>query len=394
MRILEHDLNVAKPSYDGASIVNLMRSIGDYCDVDRITYPPLASLTTSFDKARRVILVVIDGLGTELLDARAPMGALQDYRVANLTSVYPPTTAAAVSTFMSGLAPQQHGLTGWFMYFRQLGTVVAVLPFMPRFSARAISHDGIDIGCVVDCPSFFDAIDAPSATLQPAAIVDSDFSRRLGGKAARRPFQSLDEFAAMLRCACRAESDEKFVYAYWSELDRLAHIHGPSSAIVAEHLQELDKTLGSILKICATNDTLLVITADHGFVDSPAEYHIELDAHPEMSRMLSLPLCGEPRSAYCYVKARYHDKFRDYVGNELDGIAHLVPSEQLIDEGWFGCGEQHPELLDRIGDFTLQMQAQYTIGDRVAGEPATQLRGVHGGTSAAEMFVPLIVAGR
>ncbi|MFP6682965.1 MAG: nucleotide pyrophosphatase, partial [Gammaproteobacteria bacterium] len=70
-----------------------------------------------------------------------------------------------------------------------------------------------------------------------------------------------------------------------------------------------------------------------------------------------------------------------------------VPSEELIDEGWFGVGEVHSELSSRIGDYTLQMRDRYTIVDSLPGERRFNMNGVHGGTAAAELYVPLILSG-
>jgi hypothetical protein len=39
------------------------------------------------------------------------------------------------------------------------------------------------------------------------------------------------------------------------------------------------------------------------------------------------------------------------------------------------------------------MKENYTISDCVAGERRHRMEGVHGGTSASEMFVPLMIAG-
>ena len=125
------------PDYEGGSIVNLMESLSIGLNGRRTGYSPLRSLPLERIKAaKRIALVVIDGLGMNLLrqfdsdDREKPQ--LSTNLVGEMTSVFPPTTASAVTTFMSGLAPQQHGLTGWFMHLREIGTVTAVRPFNAR----------------------------------------------------------------------------------------------------------------------------------------------------------------------------------------------------------------------------------------------------------------------
>lgn len=393
MTRLIHDLSLVKPDYGGGSIVNLMRSLGDACGADPIAYPPLAGFDERLRDAERIVLLVIDGLGAELLRSIGGGTIFSARQCATLTSVYPPTTASAITTFMTGLAPQQHGLTGWFMHFRRLGAVTAVLPFMPRYGHQPLSADGVEMGSLIDCPNFFDAIDCPSIALLPEAIADSAFSRLLGGRARRLGYASLEDFAAKLTHCCDGRENAGYVYAYWSELDRLSHLHGPSSPVVAAHVAALDAALAPVIDACTGSGTVLVATADHGFIDSGPEERIDLADHPDLADMLSLPLCGEPRSAYCYVRASCTTAFEQYVAGELGEFMHLVPSERLLDEGWFGLGDAHPELAARIGDYTLQMRGRYTIRDRVAGEREVRMNGVHGGTAAAELYVPLMVAG-
>ena len=393
MSRINHDLTVAKPDYTGGSIVNLMRSIGDFYGADASPYPPLSSITARLQAAERVVLLVIDGMGAEVLRHIGGATVFSEHQCAEMTSVYPPTTASAITTFMTGLAPQQHGLTGWFMHFRQIGAVTAVLPFVPRFGSDSLSDSGVEIGSLIGATNFFDTLGCQSTALLPQAICDSDFSGVFGGCARRVAYASLDDFIQKLERNCFGESDGQYVYAYWSELDRLSHIHGPSSPTVAAHLNEISEALMPIFEACADSGTLLVTTADHGFIDSGAEQRVDLIDHPELADMLSLPLCGEPRSAYCYVRPKYTDHFERYVAAELGEFARLVPSEELIDEGWFGIGEVHPELSSRIGDYTLQMRDRYTIVDSLPGERRFNMNGVHGGTAAAELYVPLILSG-
>jgi hypothetical protein len=111
------------PDYGGGSLVNLMSSISTALGGGS-PYPPLAALPpASLAGARHLVLLVVDGLGHDFLSGRD--GALRRHLRGPLTSVFPSTTASAIPTFLTGLAPQQHGLTGWNMYFREIGAVVA-----------------------------------------------------------------------------------------------------------------------------------------------------------------------------------------------------------------------------------------------------------------------------
>jgi len=135
----------------------------------------------------------------------------------------------------------------------------------------------------------------------------------------------------------------------------------------------------------------VLVTADHGFIDAPAAQRIALDDHPLLAATLAQPLSGERRAAYCHVRPGQARNFEDYVRNELGEQALVFASDSLIEAGWFGPGEAHPSLRSRVGDYVLLMQAATTIKDWMPGERRHNMIGVHGGASADEMLVPLVV---
>jgi Type I phosphodiesterase / nucleotide pyrophosphatase len=182
---MEFDLSIAKPNYRGGSIVNLMTSIKQSFGSTDNDYPALELLPSEVLKRNeKTILLIIDGLGADLLEEFSAHSNASD-RLADrlrgrITSVYPPTTASAVTTFMSGQAPQQHALTGWFMNFREIGMTTAVLPFVARGGHGSLTEQGVEIGELVDCKSVSKELSVDSSMLLPAEIADSAYSSRVG----------------------------------------------------------------------------------------------------------------------------------------------------------------------------------------------------------------------
>ena len=156
---------------------------------------------------------------------------------------------------------------------------------------------------------------------------------------------------------------------------------------------ELDREFARFLEKMRREDAIVLVCADHGFVDTEDATRIHLDDHPRLASTLRLPLCGEQRTPYCYVKPGEREVFEQYVSTELAGVCELVSSDTLVDEGFFGPGDPHRSLRDRIGDYALIMNDNYVLKDRIATEqPGFKHVGVHGGVSQAEMHVPLVVA--
>ncbi len=378
------------PDYRGGGIVNLMSSIITALGGSS-PYAPLAALPpAALAGARHLVLLVVDGLGHDYLLGRD--GALRQYLRGQMTSVFPSTTASAIPTFLTGLAPQQHGLTGWHMYFREIGAIVAPLPFRIRTGRHALRDAGVTPTTLFGLTPLFDRLPLPCHVVSPRHIIHSDFNVALSGRARRHGYESLDEMFAILAGLLRIATPRSFVHAYWPQLDSLAHEHGVHSAPVAEAFAALDAAFAQLVEVARSNDSLVIVTADHGFIDTTPEQTIDLDQHPALRDTLLLPLCGEPRAAYAYVRSGREAQFEDYVRGRLANRVRLFRSEEVLRQGWLGPGVAHPALQDRLGDFVLIPRGQAILRDWLRGEERHTHIGVHGGLSAAEMIVPLVVA--
>jgi hypothetical protein len=377
------------PDYRGGSIVNLMASIALARGNEAALYSPLELLSPSrLLTSKNIVLIVIDGLGYECLTSAGKSTGLYSHLQGRISSVFPSTTATAITTFLTGIAPQQHGLTGWHMYLRELGTVMAVLPFRPRLGAPRA--EGFNTAEVFDQRPIFDQLKVRSYVVVPSKIIDSVYNAAYSGSACRRAYSSsLQTLFRTVARVLREHNERKYVYAYYPELDRVAHEYGPASRKTQAHLAEIDLAFTQFLDQIKGSDTTVIMTADHGFIET--KERIELDNHPLLANALRLPLCGESRVAYCYVYPEKRALFEHYVENHLAGQATLLSSKELINRGYFGLGPPHPRLQERIGDYTLIMKDGYVIKDWLPGEERYRHIGVHGGMSAAEMYVPLIV---
>lgn len=382
-----------RPDYAGGSIVNLMRSLADACgSVEPLPYLPLRAEKVGLpETAKHIVLLVIDGLGHRHLSRRGRGGALQRHLRAQLTSVFPSTTASAVTTYLSGLAPQQHALTGWHMHFSELDAVAAVLPLKPRGPGRFEAPDRLPQRLFGHRP-FTARIARRSVMISPQSIASSPFNRYHAGPAQVLAYKTLAELFARIQEAVRQADAPSYIYAYYPDLDALAHEHGIASPQTDACLAALDAAFGRLLAALAGSNCLVLASADHGFIDSPPERQLDLAQLPQLADTLSRPLCGERRVVYCYVRDGQARRFEAAAGDCLDGRAEVFPAREFIEAGWFGPGRPDPRLASRIGDYVLLMREDWTLKDQLPGEKQHPQIGVHGGVSADEMLVPLIVA--
>jgi hypothetical protein len=379
------------PDYAGGSLVNLMASLLAGCGA-KARHPGLAALSAAeISTARNVVLLVIDGLGERYLGRCGAGGELARRNRGAITSVFPSTTASAITTTYTGCTPYEHGLTGWFSYFGEAGCVGAPLPFTSRGEQRPLSARGADPGTLFRTPGIFASLPLSSHVVTSQDIADSLYNLHHCAGAERHPYEKT---AGLVEAVVRAVKGDaasgpgrKFVYAYWPEYDRTAHRYGAESREAAARLGEIDEAFGTLLARLAGTDSIVVATADHGFVDVTPGEALELPA--SLAAMLRFPLSGERRVAYCHVhaKSEFMQRARDWLGER----AEVRESARLAAEGWFGGGTPHPRFGERIGDVALVMNGRYTVKDWVPGDPRHVHIGNHGGVTEDEMLVPLIV---
>ena len=377
------------PDYGGGGIVNLMASLirarggaADYPDLELLPAADLADY-------QHIVLLIVDGLGADWLRRRSPQGILSRHLRGELTSVFPPTTATAITTYLTGDAPQQHALTGWHTWMRELGCVMTVLPGQPRYGGVGYGRAGIDAAQLFAHRPVFDRMTTATTAVSPAHIAQSDFNRAHLGRAQLRTFETLK---AMFKQAARAVHKARtpsYSYLYWPGLDSIGHAQGIDSHHALIHLQQLEQGVEDFLGVIADTDSILLVCADHGQIDTVDTDQVLVGDHPELADCLVIPLCGEPRAAFCYVRPDRAETFEHYCREVLGGRFELHRSRDLLAAGLFGLGEPNPRLQERIGDFTLIARGNNVIRDRLPFEEAFVQIGVHGGLSRAELMVPL-----
>ena len=106
-----------RPDYHGGSLVNLIASITAACGA-RPRHHTLSLLPPErIAGASNIVFLLVDGLGYSYLRELGRGGALVEHLTGSITSVFPSTTATAITSSFTGMMPQEHAMTGWFCWF-------------------------------------------------------------------------------------------------------------------------------------------------------------------------------------------------------------------------------------------------------------------------------------
>ena len=376
------------PDYTGNSIVNLMSSIRAIYGNEYL-YPTLDGLDIEPFKDKSIIFIIIDGLGYDYLMEYGDNSFLKRHVIRKMTSVFPSSTASAYISLATGVAPQQHGLTGWFMFLKETGILTSILPFLTK--AGGIPLWNVPFSDIFNHDSFFRELNASSFCIMHKSYVNSQCSDVITKGARRKSYSDIKEFIGRIENILGIGDNDKFIFAYWDQFDKISHETGVKSPEAFEHIRMLDEAIGKLAATLAESDTRLIITSDHGMIDSSERYTVRLEDHPELSETLALPLAGDPRVVYCYVRPAMVSEFEKYVNENLKEYCDLYNSRELIEKGFFGLYEPHKRLYHRTGDYTLIMKKNYMIREALSGQKYKEVIGIHGSVTSEEMFVPLII---
>jgi len=384
------------PDYKDNSIVNLMSTILSHFKIDSQYSNLKIFQPNELDDDETIILLIIDGLGYNFLNEKGRDSFLFENLRGKITSVFPTTTAAAMTTIYSGLAPQNHGVPAWFTYLREIGMVSVILPFKTRgFRNFDYEKNNIKPSDIFLFKSLFKHFKHDYYSILPKAIKGSAYSNYVMEGSTQIGYEDLDDFLEKILSTALPKPDKKkkYILAYWPKFDAISHDSGIQSQAAIDHLKELDKKITSFSSKLKKLDSKirLIITADHGLIDTTPEHTIWLKDHPKLYDTLAIPVCGEPRAPFFYVRPSKVTDFENYIRTHLNHAGELIKGETLIKENYYGLFEPNNQLFNRTGDYILLMKDNYILRDQLIGETRHELIGNHGSLSDDELFVPLII---
>ena len=347
----------------------------------------------------RVILLILDGVGYRKLmrvfddHPMAGMRALADRGTClPITSVFPSTTVTALTSYSTGLAPQQHGMIGYRLYLRETQAITNMIQ-LPMLDTAPGAHPTVTAESLLPMPTVYEEMEAQGVsthTLLPSHISHSGLSRVLyRGCGATHPVVNFADMLVTARQILSKAEGKTFLSLYWPGPDSIAHTRGPETESYLAELLSIDEAIRREL-IGRVDRTMLLISSDHGFVPMRAADYLRLSDLPDLSAGLLLPPVGEPRASYLFLRHRNGSSEGAHTPIELpDGLVQFT-ALQAMQLGLFGHGEPHPEFTHRLGDLVVVSTGAAGIYHPYPGVPL--LPGMHGGLTPDEMLVPLLAS--
>ncbi len=331
--------------------------------------------------ARRACLLIVDGLGWELLrahQAAAPFLSELTNSGRALTAGFPATTVTSLTSLGTGLPPGRHGM---------LGYQIAV-PGRDRLLNGLRWDEQVDPVSWQPAPTIYQraaAADIAAYRVAARGLEKTGFSLAAMRGATYRPADTLGALVAQASWALAA-SDRALVTVYHADLDGTGHVFGSQSEAWSYQLAHVDK-LAEQLASSLPSRTALYVTADHGMVDAGPDDRIDVDLVPGLREGVAL-LGGEPRARHVYaVPGAASDVLATWQA-VLGSRAWVASRDEAIEAGWFGPVDER--YVARIGDVVAAPVGSWALVATKAEPLESSLAGMHGSLTPSDQFVPLL----
>jgi hypothetical protein len=376
-------LDPVGPRYGQASLAEVMPSVlavlGVPGEFDAL------GLRGPLDGVRRIAVLLIDGLGWHQLGLASAQGTTIAEVVGGrygsaraLTCGFPSTTPTSLVTLGTGAPPGAHGVLGFNLRIPGTDRVLNHIqwandpepqswqPVRTTFD-RAIAA-GVNAAVV-------SRAEYEGTGLSVSAYGTPDYYRA----------GNVDAIASELLAALKVTP---IVYGYHPDLDRAGHESGVDSPAWQAAAAEVDRLITQIASGLPSDGALLVI-ADHGMIDVPTTGRFDIDADSRLRAGVAV-VAGEARARYLHVEPGALDDVLATWSAVLGRHAWVATREEAIATGWFGVvPERHAA---RLGDVVVVCRERSAVlATRHEPPSVARFIGFHGGNTAAEMRIPLLI---
>ncbi len=310
-------------------------------------------------KKDKIFFILVDAFGYNLFEKYIKDSCNYDYF--KLTSLFPSTTSAVLTTLYTGLSPKEHGILEWYMYYEEFGEIIKTLPFSRKEGKEndELIKLGFSPSNLFNLPTIFEKLkkeDIDSKFFVRKDYASSSYTLHMGKGAKIVPYTSLENAFQLLK-----KSNAALNFLYLDYLDIAQHHYGPYSKETKDLLLKIWK---NIVDLKNHTKERIIVTADHGQIEVSENFIIDVPKNL---------VGGSPRDVFLY---------SDYLPS-LDYMDALNKEDILK---LLGPGKERPKLKERVPNYILLPRDSYTIWfEDIA------LKGLHGGLSTEEMFVPFIL---
>jgi len=395
------------PDYGGGGLLNVPATVLDVLGAREAgDAPALTGLDPALrEGVKQVVVILADGLGwwqLEMFCDRGDTPFIAELRerarrreaaqLIEATTVFPSTTAAAITTLNTARSPLEHGNIAYFIWLEEFAEVTAMLRWGPAVKRRGSYFDdpAVDPREFVKVPSIHARLrdrGIPSYVIEPEIFRSEAMTRMHAAEASFVGYVVPSTMGVRLRAGLVDGPRPSYVYAYWSGIDTVSHLYGPRSQEAAIEATIFDVAVRHAFAGRAVGDTLVLLTADHGHATTDPDKMLDIVGDEALRALLRNPPAGEPRLVFLHTDRP--QQVREHIEGKWPGQVTLLGRDELIEAGLFGRGDA-TVARRRIGEVVVLLDGDLSASIVKVDGQTLRHRGSHGGMSADEMRIPIL----
>ncbi len=328
-------------------------------------------------KYQNIVLLILDGMGINVINEHLDDNSLLKSHIAHqIYSVFPPTTTAATTAIHSGMSPLEHGWVAWMTYYKEYDRCIENF-------LNTDYYTGEQLTTPFPCNDILKYRDIYSRIVEQNP--DLEFHKINPPFDSEDGVKSFNQMCKKIAEQVLGSNKHKFIRAYWNDPDHTMHHFGVTSKEAKGVMKDIERNLKHLCS--KIKDTLIVITADHGMVDTQ---NVTLNDYPDICDCFIRPPSLESRVVTFAIKdthkVEFAKLFNKYFGNDFK----LYTKQEFMSSGLLGSGTPHPKVDDFIADFVAISTSVKSLHYVIDCMDKTKLIGEHAGISEQEMKIPLI----
>jgi len=385
------------PRYDGSSIVNFSAAILEHFDADipqGVNTYSLKDNGLSLEGIDKVVVFIIDAVGyynlIKVLEKKSfKYFDQKDIRI--LTSVFPSTTATALTSIFTATPPGEHGVLGYLLNVPEYGGLVNMIELAPYTQDRDnLTRLGFDPLKYNPNPTIFELLKEVGVRgyhLTSKSFVNTGLTRMHSRGGIARGVHGLGDMFEELRTVLLSEEIASVTLVYWGLIDTYGHRYGPNSLSYTSETATVISAIEEFFEDIAERNTAFFITADHGQIETPWEQEIWWSKFDDLfEEMYSMP-GGEQRMSYIY--SYDGEKTKRKMERQFGDALEIIEPSGLDEIKLFGK-PLNSVFRKRRGELITVSKGNSSLCFKYTGQEHS-LKGRHGGLAKEEMYVPLIL---
>ena len=369
------------------SILSYVSSIREYFGL-KSSYAPnkkFADLLNK-EKPKKVFLILIDGMGANIVERNLKEDSfLRRNMKYKVQTVFPTTTTAALTAIQNGKAPNENAWLAWTQYVKEKDDII--IPFQNKGFYNEIQYeDGLfkSLVPVTTTVEELNSIGIKASNILPN-FDDENRHTFVVPNFGKTKNATLEGFCQQIIDNDK-NSDDRYVFCYYDSLDHVMHKTGTSSQESKILLNNINDCLEDVSKELS-NDSMMVIVADHGQIDVDESSLIELKG-TKYEKYLKRYTSLDPRAIGFDIKDEYKEEFEKEFVSDFEKDYVLLNKMQVLDTKLFGYNENSPKFLEFLPDYVAvgkTNKLMYTV------IPNAKFRGHHTGIHDDEVYIPIII---